>query len=287
MVGGSRGSKEFLQKLSVIIDDRVTYGGLLVFGNEDSLICEIPNYKIEYLEIAGISYEDAPTRYSVRLTSENNLFTAFFDIYERLSKKIDVPFSLKAGFRDDDPPHLQAIREALVNLVMHTDYFSPANPRIRVFSNRFEFFNPGALPKDIEFILKEDFSLPRNPIIAKIFRFVKLAENIGSGFHKMINGWDSHYRLKPLIDGDFDFYKITFPTTTTQKTTQKKIYDREKEILELIENNPYLNMEEIARVIGLSRVGVKYHIDKLKVKGIIKREGSKKKGKWVMQKGLK
>ncbi|CAD6493956.1 MAG: hypothetical protein FFODKBPE_00599 [Candidatus Argoarchaeum ethanivorans] len=37
-------------------------------------------------------------------------------------------------------------------------------------------------------------------------------------------------------------------------------------------------MEEIAKVIGLSRVGVKYHIDELKVKGKIKREGSKKKG---------
>ena len=37
------------------------------------------------------------------------------------------------------------------------------------------------------------------------FGFVKLAENIGSGFHKMINGWNSHYHLKPLIGGDFDF----------------------------------------------------------------------------------
>ncbi|OYT34997.1 MAG: hypothetical protein B6U87_01130 [Candidatus Aenigmarchaeota archaeon ex4484_52] len=75
---------------------------------------------------------------------------------------------------------------------MHTDYFSQANPRIRVFSDRFEFFNPGALPKKIEFILKEDFSLPRNPIIAKIFRFVKFSENIGSGFHKIFNGWKTH-----------------------------------------------------------------------------------------------
>ena len=124
---------------------------------------------------------------------------------------------------------------------------------------------------------------------------IKKLEDIEWEDHKMINGWDSHYHLKPSIEGDFDFYKITFPTTTTQKTTQKttrkttqkKSYDREKEIFELIENNPYLNMEEIAGVIGLSRVGVKYHIDKLKVKGIIKREGSKKKGKWVMQKGLK
>ena len=70
--------------------------------------------------------------------------------------------------------------------------------------------------------------------------FVKLSENIGSGFHKMINGWDSHYHLKPLIEGDFDFYKITFPTTTTQKTTQKKSYDREKEILEIIEKKSLL-----------------------------------------------
>jgi ATP-dependent DNA helicase RecG len=275
------GNNEFLQKLSVINDDSVTYGGLLVFGNEDSLIKEIPNYKIEYLEIAGISYEDAATRYSVRLTSETNLFTAFFDIYERLSKKIDVPFSLKAGFRDDDPPHLQAIREALVNLVMHTDYFSPASPRIRVFSNRFEFFNPGALPKDIEFILKEDFSLPRNPIIAKIFRFVKLAENIGSGFHKMINGWDSHYHLKPLIDGDFDFYKITFPTTT-RKTTRKTTQKTTQKIIALIDENPKITRRELAEVTGLTEDGIKYHLKKMQDEAIIERIGPDKGGYWAV-----
>ncbi len=48
-----------------------------------------------------------------------------------------------------------------------------------------------------------------------------LAENIGSGFHKMINGWDEYCHLKPLIEGDFDYYKIVFPTTTTTKTTIK------------------------------------------------------------------
>lgn len=65
----------------------------------------------------------------------------------------------------------------------------------------------------------------------------------------MINGWDSQYHLKPLIDCDCDFYKITFPTTTT---TQKKVYYRENEILELIENNPYLNMQEIAKINELA-----------------------------------
>jgi len=281
--------KEFLEKIGVIKDNKVTFGGLLVFGKEDDLNDLISNYRIEYLEIAGTSYGDAPTRYNYRLSSEKNLFLTFFDIYERLIKQIEIPFSVKQGVREDDPPHLQALREALVNLIIHTDYFSLQNPRIRVFLDRFEFFNPGALPKKIELILKEDFSLPRNPIIAKAFRFLRFSENIGSGFHKMIYGWDKQYHLKPIIDGDFDYYKITFPTTTTttSKTTtyttsktQIKGDGKEREIFEIIENNPYLSALEISRQVNLTEDGVRYHIDNLKKKGRIKRKGHGKGGSW-------
>jgi len=268
-------NSEFLHKLGVLAKGKVTFGGLLVFGTEDLLMETITNYRIEYLEISGISYEDAPTRYSFRISSEQNLWTTFFDIYERFPKKIDISFKMvAAGFRDDNPEHLQALREALVNLIIHTDYFSRANPRIRVFSNRFEFFNPGSLPKKIEYILEEDFSLPRNPIIAKIFRFVRLAESIGSGFHKMIDGWRQHYKLKPAIEGDFDYYKITFPTT--QKTVEKTV----EKILEAIKKNPKITQNEFVEITGLTRRGIEWNLAKLKEKGIIKRIGPAKGGHW-------
>lgn len=117
------------------------------------------------------------------------------------------------------------------------------------------------MPKKIDLILKEDFSLPRNPIIAKIFRFVKLAEDMGTGFHKMINGWSKFYKIPPKIIGDFDYYKITFPTTikTTTKTTIKtttKNEGKEKQILDLIKGNPHLTAEELAKQIELSKEGV-------------------------------
>ena len=74
-------------------------------------------------------------------------------------KKIDLPFKMQSdGFATDNQPQFIAIREALVNLLMHSDYFSTMKPRIRVFSNRIEFMNPGGLPKDIASIMKEDFS---------------------------------------------------------------------------------------------------------------------------------
>jgi ATP-dependent DNA helicase RecG len=59
-------------------------------------------------------------------------------------------------------------------------------PRIRVFTNWLEFFNPGALPKPYEILKKGDIFLPRNPIITKIFRVIDLAENAGYGFDKIL-----------------------------------------------------------------------------------------------------
>lgn len=90
------------------------------------------------------------------------------------------------------------------------DYFSAACPRIRVFDDRVEFFNAGALPKPLEKLLEEDISMPRNPIIAKFFRIVNLAENAGYGFDKMINGWKAYTGYPPDFDQGKDYTKVIF-----------------------------------------------------------------------------
>ncbi|MCG8697351.1 MAG: putative DNA binding domain-containing protein, partial [Bacteroidales bacterium] len=173
--------RELLEKLRVLDGDMLTMGGLLVFGKEDYILKKIPSFKIDYLEIDGISYRDAENRYRSRVCCEYNLFNCFFSIYDKLIKNVEVPFRLKGGFRDDDPSQVQAIREALVNLLIHSDYYSSGTFRIRVFEDRIEFFNNGGLPKDLDFILKRDFSQPRSPIVAKIFRYLRLSEGLGTG----------------------------------------------------------------------------------------------------------
>ncbi|HIH38780.1 putative DNA binding domain-containing protein [Candidatus Woesearchaeota archaeon] len=274
---------EFLQKLRVHDNGKVTYGGLLLFGTPDSLLSQFNNFRIEYLEIPGTSYHDATTRYDYRISSKKNLFSSYFEISQRLFQKVSVPFSIRGGFRNDDPEQLQAIREALVNLIMHTDYFSSGNACIRVFSDKFEFFNPGALPKKIELILKEDYSQPRNPIVARAFRFAKLSENIGSGFTKMFSGWKRTFGVPPFVEGDFDHYKITFPLRkptiiTTNKTTNKPTIKRD--IIELLSNNPSYTGEDIAKALRVNANTVRFHIQQLKSEGKLARMGSKKKGYW-------
>lgn len=116
------------------------------------------------------------------------------------------------GASNSDYPFIQSLREALVNLIQHTDYFSPMRARIRVFYNHIEFFNPGGLPLSLEKIMKSDISLPRNKIIAKLFRVANLSENGGYGFEKMNKGWKSYNGTEPEYEEDLDLFKVTFNT---------------------------------------------------------------------------
>ncbi|ABE51465.1 RNA-binding domain-containing protein [Methanococcoides burtonii] len=284
--------KELLEKLQVVVDGRITIGGLLVFGNEDNINRMLTDFRIDYLEIMGTSYSDAPTRYNYRLYEEENLFRFYFSIFERLMKKIDLPFTLRPdGFATDNQPQLTAIREALVNLLMHSDYFSPMKPRIRVFLDRIEFLNPGSLPKDIESIMKEDFTMPRNPIITRIFRVIKLSENAGSGFDKMFTGWKSYYETEPVVSNDIDFYKITFPLVKdtisdkaseemSEKTRGKTREKTREKILDIMSQTPKITTAELAELTGITAKGVEWHIKKLKDEGLLKRIGADKGGMW-------
>ncbi|MBU4511072.1 winged helix-turn-helix transcriptional regulator [bacterium] len=75
-------------------------------------------------------------------------------------------------------------------------------------------------------------------------------------------------KLEDIEWEDFDYYKITFPITTTQKT------------IALIGKSPEISRKELAEVIGLTEDGIKYHLKKMQKKGIIKRIGPAKGGHW-------
>jgi len=285
-------AERMLELMRVIIDGKVTVGGALVFGTEEVVNRTISDFRVEYLEVMGTSFADAQNRYDYRMPIQKNLYEYYFSIFEKLLKHINIPFKLKGFSRDENQPQVIAIREALVNLLMHTDYFSNAKPRIRVLSDRIEFFNPGSLPKDIKYILKEEFSMPRNNTIARIFRTIKLSENIGSGFYKMFNGWTSYYKRKPKVEGDFDYYKIVFYLDIKQvvekgveKVVEKgveKIPEIQQVIIDLILKNPAITKRMLQQEGNLTKKAVDYNINKLKEKGLIKRVGPDKGGHWLV-----
>lgn len=194
-----------MNKLRIIENGQCTYGGLLFMGKREVIEKHFPDFRIDLLEVPGTSYKDAKVRYTFRLDEFENLWEYYFECFARLKPKVDVEFKLTdQGFGQELSPGLQSIREALVNMLMHADYFSPAHARIRIFTNHIEFYNPGGLPKPLEELKGKDISLPRNPIISKIFRMVKMAENAGFGFDKIETNWDAYNKTLPEYDLAFD-----------------------------------------------------------------------------------
>jgi predicted HTH transcriptional regulator len=84
------------------------------------------------------------------------------------------------------PP--DAVGEAIVNAIAHRDYHSHASVEVRLFADRLEVWNPGALPGNLTLAdLRTDHpSIPANPLIAESLYLARYIEKAGSGTQRMI-----------------------------------------------------------------------------------------------------
>ncbi len=89
-----------------------------------------------------------------------------------------------------------------------------------------EFLNAGSCPKPLEYFLKNDISIPRNPILARLFRAVKLAENAGYGFDKMIAGWKAYTNKAIDFESDLDTTKAVFYLETATEQVTEQVTDQ-------------------------------------------------------------
>lgn len=102
-----------------------TAAGLLMFGNEYKILYEYPEYFLDFREIL-----DPEIRWTDRLQSSSgdwtgNLFDFFFRVYGKLVKDVKIPFKLEGAVRIDDTAVHKAIREALANCLVNTDFYLP------------------------------------------------------------------------------------------------------------------------------------------------------------------
>ncbi|MXW18042.1 MAG: hypothetical protein F4139_16065 [Gemmatimonadetes bacterium] len=105
----------------------------------------------------------------------------------------------------------EALREAVANAVAHRDYRSPDNVQVYVFKDRVEIVSPGGLPEGMTRADLGAKSLPRNPLLFSMLHRMGVAEDIGSGIRRILNGCQDHGVPEPVIDVSGQWVKVTFP----------------------------------------------------------------------------
>jgi ATP-dependent DNA helicase RecG len=179
----------------------VTVAGILMFGLEETLRETLPQYSVDYREKFS---NDPEIRWTDRMTLDGtwpgNLFQFYVRVVQKLSADLKLPFQLDTDlFRKGETVVHEAIREALVNALIHADYLGQGGVVIEKYKDRFEFSNPGTLLISFDQLLHGNVSECRNKSLQTMFTMIGAAEKAGSGIDKIRRGWDSQHWRSPML----------------------------------------------------------------------------------------
>ena len=220
-----------------------------------------------------------------------------------IRKNIKWPVNFKSGSMERvEIPEipLEAIREAIINSLIHRDFENPKSNEVAIYKDRVEIFKPGEFPEGFkpEDVIEGQGSIPRNPLIANTLYLSKDIEKWGSGFRRITEACQkSNTKVKFEIRKNgfmVIFYRKTDKelldltgenknnsATGTENGTQ---IDTEKLILNILEKTPDITQKELSENTNISLRTVKRIIQQLKEKKIIERVGSDRKGYWKILK---
>ena len=175
-----------------------------MFGNEYDIVRYFPEYFLDYRE-----NPDTVIRWTDRLQSSSgewsgNLFDFYFRVYNKIIKDIKVPFKIEGGFRIDDTPVHRALREALANCIINTDFYGKFGVTIIKEDDKLTLENPGYIRLGKEQMRRGGKSDPRNKSLMKMFNLIDIGEHAGSGVPNIFNVWEDEGWEEPVIEESFD-----------------------------------------------------------------------------------
>lgn len=183
----------------------LTLAGLLMFGKHQAIIAPevAPNYLVDFRDYRGQRRPD--DRWVDRLfpdgTWEANLFQFFQRVWPKLTADLKVPFALNAAQRVDETPVHIALREALVNALIHTDYSVGGGIVFERYDVRYQIENPGTLLVSQEQLRRGGATECRNKSLQRMFMFIGGGDQAGSGYARIQDGWKSqHWRAPRLTE---------------------------------------------------------------------------------------
>lgn len=199
------------------------------------------------------------------------------DVYEFVDVHNPIQSKFEGLQRIDSRAYsVDAIRETLLNSLVHRDYSFKASTLLSIYSDRLELVSLGGLTAGIT--LDDIFlgvSVCRNPKLANVFYRLGLIEAYGTGIQKIINAYKES-NVKPVIEVTNNAFKVVLPNTFV-KTRPNVIPEKNKTstdlLLEYLKEYDSINRADIETLLGVSRSTANRLIRQLLEEGILVQDG--------------
>ncbi|ACX74577.1 putative transcriptional regulator [Fibrobacter succinogenes subsp. succinogenes S85] len=272
----SKDPLEFLRKNRLLRDGKLTFAAEMLFAKDWHI-----NTAVQ------MGFFQSPTIIKDKGEAHGDLISQVEEIYEFVKKHINCQVVISDKLENDlvwDYP-LKAIRELILNMIVHRDYHSTSESCVKVFDDHIEFFNPGKL---MDGLTTDDLnsgnylSTLRNKAIANHFNMLGEIEKYGSGITRVIGLFQEAGLPTPSIEEICGGIRVTVQKTVSKDTEKdtEKVTENQRKILSTITQDPQASQEKIALIVGINRANVAKNLKKLVEMGLVKRVGPDKGGHW-------
>ncbi len=290
-----------MRSLNVADEVQVANAGILFFA-------KAPQKHIRQAQLSLIAFKGTDRVHIYdRLDVRDDLLTQFNQAILFLERHLNIRSEIRRLDRHDiyEIP-FEALREAVVNALMHRDYsITGTQVSIDVFDDRVEITNPGGLPKGLgQKALGGGISIRRNELIADLFSRLHKVERAGTGIRRMRKSLAEAGLEAPEFEIN-GFFRAVFHRSpefslkgpkggvgkvvgkSGQMGGQKKwseLTEKQAAVLEVIRTNPGVSRRRLAQSLSINPSAVQKHMAKLKHLGFIRRVGPDKGGRWEILK---
>ena len=282
----------FLLKHDLVRDGAITNAAYLLFTKKEILFTTV---ELGRFQTSIIIKDTARSKCDIL----NQVDEVLNFVKKHINKEVIITERIRNTQRWQYP--LDALREIVLNMIIHRDYRSSSDSIVKVFDHKIEFYNPGRLPDTItvEDLLNNTYkSTPRNKLIADFCKAVGIIEKYGSGIQRIINYFEKANLPRPVFENISDGFQVVVFDGYDEKGAEKGyvvenvpenvpenvLENRENLIVELMKQKETISMEEMADKLNVNIKTIKRDLQKLKQKSLLRRIGPDKGGHWEINK---
>ncbi len=204
--------------------------------------------------------------------------------YMNLSNHINSTFNGLQRIDKKDYPDF-SIREALLNAIIHRDYYFNGSILLSIFDDRIEINSIGGLISTLS--LKDVYngvSESRNPNFAEIFHRLNYVENYGTGIGRIINEYQN-FKFKPIIELSENVFKIILPNLNYIEGNKSEFNSMAQEeiITKYIKEKTKITRSEVEKLLNIGNTRSKEVINKLLDDHILIKKGTGKNTYYVLK----
>ena len=178
-----------------------------------------------------------------------------------------------------------AVREALLNSLVHRDYSYSASTLISIYADRIEFVSIGGLMPGLELDdILMGVSVCRNQRLADVFYRLQLIEAYGTGMRKIFNAYTGK-AVQPVVEKTSNAFKIILPSLVAEPVAQETkavLSNQENAVLAFAAKNGSVTRAEAEKLLGISGSTASRLLRRMVKQGFLVQNGSAKTTKYLL-----